>query len=83
KIQIGFKDISSLLVYVISPFVIFYSILQSPANLQYLKYSLAAFIVTSCMGLLGVFASFFGDSRKNLLVLRRNRDSDILHYLWY
>ncbi|ACA11924.1 AEC family transporter [Xylella fastidiosa subsp. multiplex] len=68
KFRLDSKDISSLLVYVISPFVIFYSILQSPANLQYLKYSLAAFIVTSCMGLLGLFfASFFWkDSRKNL-----------------
>ncbi len=44
------KDISMLLIYVISPFVIFSSILESPSSFAYLKYSLGAFIAA------GVFA---------------------------
>ncbi|MDD9316042.1 AEC family transporter [Acinetobacter lactucae] len=68
KFKLDSKDISSLLVYVISPFVIFYSIVQSPANWTYLQYSLGAFLLASGMALLGlIFASFiWKDSRKNL-----------------
>ncbi len=32
KFKLDSKDISTLLVYIISPFVIFYSIIESPAN---------------------------------------------------
>lgn len=68
KFRLDSKDISALLVYVISPFVIFYSIIQSPANWKYLEFSLSAFLLASLMACLGlVFANFFwNDSRKNL-----------------
>lgn len=68
KFKVDSKDISSLLVYVISPFVIFYSIVQSPANWTYLKYSLGAFVLASGMAFLGLlFASkIWKDGRKNL-----------------
>ena len=68
KFKLDSKDIASLLVYVISPFVIFYAITESPANWGYLKYSFAAFLLASFMALLGMlFARFFWkDSRANL-----------------
>lgn len=68
KFKLDSKDISSLLVYVISPFVIFYSIIQSPANWTYLKFSLGAFLLASFMACLGlIFANiFWKDGRKNL-----------------
>lgn len=68
KLKINSKDISSLLIYIISPFVVFYSIVESPANWMCLKYSLGAFIVASSMAMLGlVFARlFWKDGRVNL-----------------
>ncbi|MFT4020843.1 MAG: AEC family transporter [Acinetobacter sp.] len=68
KFKLDSKDISSLLVYVISPFVIFYAITESPADWSYLKYSAGALILATCMALLGtLFARFFWkDSRVNL-----------------
>lgn len=45
------KDISMLLIYVISPFVIFSSILESPSSFGYLKYSVGAFIAAGLFAL--------------------------------
>jgi len=45
KIKSG--DISALLIYIISPFVIFVSILQSPADWSYFTYSLGALVTAS------------------------------------
>jgi len=60
KFKLNSKDISSLLIYVISPLVIFYSIVESPADWSYLKYSLGAFLFASFMAVLGLgFANFF------------------------
>lgn len=60
KFQLDSKSLASLLIYVISPFVIFYSIVQSPANWHYLIYTLAAFIVACLMAGLGMlFARLF------------------------
>lgn len=68
KLSLSSKDISALLVYVIAPFVIFYAIIQSPADWTFFKYSLAAFTIATSMAILGlVFAKlFFQDSRVNL-----------------
>lgn len=68
KFKLNSKDISTLLIYVISPFVIFYSIVESPANWSYLKYSLCAFLLASFMAILGLtFAKiFWNDNRINL-----------------
>ncbi|REF26105.1 hypothetical protein BDD26_0696 [Xenorhabdus cabanillasii] len=41
------KDISSLLIYIISPVVIFISIIQSPSDLTYFSYSIASFLTAS------------------------------------
>nr|WP_174506455.1 AEC family transporter [Acinetobacter sp. Marseille-Q1620] len=68
KLSLSSKDISALLVYVIAPLVIFYAIVQSPADWTFLKYSLAAFSLATLMALVGMlFAKlFFRDSRVNL-----------------
>lgn len=68
KFKLDSKDIAALLVYVISPFVIFYAITESPANWQYLKYSAGAFLLASFMAMLGlIFARlFWKDSRIHL-----------------
>ncbi|WOE31754.1 MULTISPECIES: AEC family transporter [unclassified Acinetobacter] len=60
RFQLDGKSLASLLIYVISPFVIFYSIVQSPANGYYLIYALAAFIIACIMACLGLlFARLF------------------------
>lgn len=61
-------DIASLLVFVISPVVIFVSILHSSATMQYFIYSVYAFIFSSCAALLayGVARYFWNDARANL-----------------
>lgn len=46
------KDIAALLIYVISPFVIFLAIVQSPADWSYLVYSLGALLTASIAGVL-------------------------------
>ena len=68
KFELDSKDISTLLVYIISPFVIFYSIIESPANWTYLKFSLGAFLVASLMAVAGLLFArcFWKDSRVNL-----------------
>jgi len=68
KFKLDSKDISTLLVYIISPFVIFYSIIESPANWTYLKFSLGAFLVASLMAVAGLLFArcFWKDSRVNL-----------------
>lgn len=68
KFKLDSKDISTLLVYIISPFVIFYSIVESPANWTYLKYSLGAFLMASFMAITGLMCArcFWKDSRINL-----------------
>lgn len=68
KLKIDSQGISSLLVYVIAPFVIFYAIVQSPADWTYLKYSLGAFILTTFMAFAGIALAklFWQDSRTNL-----------------
>ncbi|WP_237385387.1 AEC family transporter [Xenorhabdus sp. Sc-CR9] len=47
KLDLKTKDISSLLIYVISPVVIFISIIQSPSDLTYFSYSIASFLTAS------------------------------------
>ncbi|MFV5347332.1 AEC family transporter [Acinetobacter soli] len=68
RFKLDSKDIAALLVYVISPFVIFYAITESPANWRYLKYSAGAFLLASFMAMLGlIFARlFWKDSRVHL-----------------
>lgn len=68
KFKLNSKDISTILIYVISPFVIFFSIIQSPADWSYLAYSISAFTVASFMALSGlIFAKFFWkDNHVNL-----------------
>lgn len=68
KFKIESQSISTLLVYVVAPFVIFYAIVQSPADWTYLKYSLGAFVITTGMAISGLFLSrfFWQDSRTNL-----------------
>ncbi|AXF85872.1 hypothetical protein DTO96_101612 [Ephemeroptericola cinctiostellae] len=51
KIKINQKDISTLLVYVISPAVMFVSVLQAPKG-NYLQFSIAAFLFCSVTALL-------------------------------
>ncbi|QIO06522.1 AEC family transporter [Acinetobacter shaoyimingii] len=68
NLKLDAKGISALLIYVISPFVIFYAIVQSPANWTYLKYSFVAFVMASTMAM---FAMLFAkriwhDGRINL-----------------
>ena len=68
KLSVNPKDISSVLVYVISPFVIFISIAESPADITFFKYSLGAFITASSFAALAyLFARLlWNDSKINL-----------------
>lgn len=52
KLQLKTKDISSLLIYIISPVVIFISIIQSPSDLTYFSYSIASFCTASISALI-------------------------------
>ncbi|OCQ52473.1 Membrane transport protein [Photorhabdus australis subsp. thailandensis] len=47
KLDLREKDISSLLIYIISPLVIFVSIIQSPSDWTYFKYSIASLLTAS------------------------------------
>ncbi|MDC9615000.1 AEC family transporter [Xenorhabdus khoisanae] len=47
RLDLKTKDISSLLIYIISPVVIFISILQSPSDLTYFSYSIASLLTAS------------------------------------
>ncbi len=62
------RGISALLIYIISPFVIFISILQSPAKWSYLGYSLAALLTASASAAAAylVGAALWKDARVNL-----------------
>lgn len=62
------RDIASLLVYVISPFVIFLAILQSPANWSYFIYSLGALLTASTAAVLAyrLGRRLWPDGRANL-----------------
>ncbi|HHW4678920.1 MAG TPA: AEC family transporter [Xylella sp.] len=66
--KLNSRDISSLLIYIISPFVIFLSILQSPANWTYLGYSLGALLTASAASFLGygLARMIWKDGRVNL-----------------
>ena len=68
KWKMSSKDISTLLVYVVSPFVIFSSILESPSNPGYFKYSIGAFL-TSGLFAAGAYAlanAFWSCGKRNL-----------------
>jgi len=67
-LRVSSKDISSLLIYIISPFVIFVSILGSPATIEYFEYSLAALLTASTAATLayGVARLLWQDGRINL-----------------
>jgi len=67
-LRISSKDISTLLIYIISPFVIFISILGSPADVGYFEYSLAAFLTASAAAAAayGVARLLWQDERINL-----------------
>ncbi len=67
-LKLSSKEISSLLVYVISPFVIFVSILQSPADWTYFAYSLGALLTASVAAFLayGLARMIWSDGRVNL-----------------
>ena len=62
------KDISTILVYIISPVVIFSSILQSPSGIGDMKYSFGAFLTASAMALLAYLFSnlIWKNSKRNL-----------------
>lgn len=62
------RDIASLLIYIVSPFVIFISILQSPADWSYFGYSAAAFSTASVAAGIAylVGAVLWQDGRANL-----------------
>ncbi|PWC10287.1 AEC family transporter [Brenneria corticis] len=68
KLKMSSKDISALLIYVISPFVIFVSILQSPADWTYFRYSLGALLTASIAASIAYFLARFiwDDGRVNL-----------------
>ncbi|MGI9281640.1 MAG: AEC family transporter [Endozoicomonas sp.] len=68
RFRVDPKDISSILVYVISPFVIFISIMESPADIHFFRYSLAAFLLSSGFALLAFFLgrTLWNDSKANL-----------------
>ncbi|KEQ18688.1 AEC family transporter [Endozoicomonas numazuensis] len=68
RFKIDPKDISSILVYVISPFVIFISIIEPPADISFFRYSLAAFILSSSFALLAFLLgrTLWNDRKANL-----------------
>ncbi|PHM70621.1 AEC family transporter [Xenorhabdus kozodoii] len=55
KLKLKTKDISSLLIYIISPVVIFISIIQSPSNFTYFSYSIAGFFTASISASIAYF----------------------------
>lgn len=67
-LKINSKDISALLIYIVAPFVIFISVVQSPAGFSYFGYSLGALVTASVFAsaayLLGRFV--WKDARANL-----------------
>lgn len=62
------KSISTLLIYVISPFVIFVSILESPSGLSYFKFTVGAFITSGFFAAIAYFVGglFWSCSKRNL-----------------
>ncbi len=72
-LKLSSKEISSLLVYLISPFVIFISILQSPADWTYFAYSLGALLTASVAAFLayGLARMIWSDGRVNLFHLQQ------------
>ncbi|HHW4680450.1 MAG TPA: hypothetical protein ACQGQX_03010 [Xylella taiwanensis] len=67
-LKLSSRDIASLLIYVISPFVIFVSILQSPADWTYFGYSLGALLTASVAAFLAYCLAriIWKDGRVNL-----------------
>ncbi len=67
-LRLGTKDLSALLIYVISPVVIFVSILQSPADWSYFAYSLGSYVTASTAGILAYALGrrLWSDARANL-----------------
>jgi predicted permease len=67
-LKINSKDISTLLIYVIAPFVIFISVVQSPAGFSYFKYSLGALATGTVFATLAYTLGKFvwKDGRANL-----------------
>lgn len=67
-LKVGAKDISSLLVYIVSPLVIFLAIVQSPADWTYFSYSLGALLTASLAAGLafGLGRVLWRDGRANL-----------------
>ncbi|MFT4190951.1 MAG: AEC family transporter [Comamonas sp.] len=67
-LKIKSADISALLIYIISPFVIFVSILQSPADWSYFAYSLGALVTTSIAAAVAyaIGRGLWRDGRTNL-----------------
>lgn len=83
-LKLSSRDISSLLIYVISPFVIFLSILQSPADWTYFRYSLVALLTASTAALLAYCLArmIWKDGRVNLFHLQQGQViQGILHCL--
>lgn len=68
KFSISQKEIATLLVYVISPAVMFVSALQAPEGKNYLVYSLGAFAICSAMATIALRLGrlLWSDSRANL-----------------
>lgn len=68
RFHVSPRDISSLLVYFVSPAVILVSVLRAPDGTGYLLFTLGAFIVCSSLALAayGVGAMLWGDSTRNL-----------------
>jgi len=69
KLKIDPKGIASLLIYVISPFVIFLLIMNSSAQLSYLYFTLVTFLFGCVMAFLALHLGkiFFKDTRAHLL----------------
>lgn len=67
-LEVGAKDLSSLLVYIVSPLVIFLAIVQSPADWRYFGYSLGALLTASTAAwiALGLGRVLWRDGRANL-----------------
>lgn len=68
KLKINQKDLSSLLVYIISPAVMFVSVLEAPEGNNYFSFTLGALIVCSVISIVALFIGklFWKDSTSYL-----------------